>query len=571
MDASAIRAATPRTTAQVRFQDGKTFEGPIGAPLSAFVKAAYPEAEPPIVAAIVDNDLQDCSYPIIRDVEAVPIDTSTNDGMRIYQRSLSLVLVVAVHELYPQARVIIDHSVTLGGFFCQVEGRPLFTAEELALIQQRMREIVEADEPIARERLSVAQAIALFDSQGYQDKVHLLRWRQEEHIVVNCLRGVRNYFYGYMTPSTGMLRWFSLELYPPGFILRLPQRFAPTQLPDAKYYPKLMDVYREYREWLQLLGVEDVGSLNEAVEGGEIRKAILVSEALHEKNISDIADGILRKRSEAGGSGGLIVLIAGPSSSGKTTFARRLAIQLMVNGLRPFALGLDDYFVDREATPRDKHGEYDYEALEAINLSLFNEHLEALMAGRRVQLPRYNFVTGQSELGQEVQLSPDTVLIVEGIHGLNPGLVWGVPSERVYRVYISALTQLNIDHHNRVPTTDTRLLRRMVRDARTRGYSAQDTIQRWESVRRGEERNIFPYQENADAMFNSALAYELAVLKPFAEPMLLRIPHGTLQSLEARRLLAFLRWVRPCAPDLVPDNSLLREFIGGSILEDFEF
>ena len=570
VDSSAIRRAAPRRTVQVHFPDGLTFEGPIGTPLAAFIQAAYPDIEPPIMAALVDGVLRDCSHPITQDVHARPIDTSTNNGMRIYQRSLSFVLVVAARELYPEARIIIDHSVTLGGFFCQVEGRPAFDDRELARIEARMREIVAADEPITRETVPVETAISLFASQGYDDKVRLLRWREEEHVIVNCLRGVRDYFYGYLAPSTGLLRWFSLERYPPGFVLRLPQRFAPTQLPVAPHYPKLMAVYQEYRQWQRLLDVEDVGSLNEAVADGRIRQAVLISEALHEKNIAAIADRVVQKR-ETLGSGCLLVLIAGPSSSGKTTFARRLAIQLLANGLRPFALGLDDYFVDRELTPRDASGEYDFEALEAINLPLFNEHLVALMAGQRVRLPRYDFKSGRSALGEEVQLDRDTILLVEGIHGLNPHLILDVKPERVFRIYVSALTQLNIDHHNRVPTTDTRLLRRIVRDARSRGYDAQDTIRRWESVRRGEERNIFPYQENADVMFNSALVYELAVLKPFAEPLLLHVPEGTMESLEARRLLAFLHWVRPCAPDLVPDNSLLREFIGGSILEDFAF
>ncbi|MCD6519180.1 MAG: nucleoside kinase [Anaerolineae bacterium] len=557
--------AQPRETVQVRLPDGRTFEGPVQTPLYAFITAAYPQSRPPIMAALVDGELEELTLPISRDVEVIPIDTSTNDGMRIYQRSLSFVLVVAVRELFPQARVIIDHSVTMGGYFCQIEGRPPFTAQELGAIEQRMREIIRANEPITKEHIPTEEAIALFASQGYEDKVRLLRHHEEKEVSIYSLRGVRDYFYGYMAPSTGELRWFHLEMHPPGFILRLPSRHNPTTLPPSKDYPKLMHVFREYRRWLNILGISDIGALNEAVATGGIRKAILVSEALHEKHIADIAEAIVQSGQVR------LVLIAGPSSSGKTTFARRLAIQLMANGLRPFALGLDDYFVDRELTPRDENGEYDFEALEALNLPLFNEQIQALMAGEKVRLPRYNFKAGKSEPGPEVRLPKDTIIIVEGIHGLNPKLVPAVPTEAVFRIYVSALTQLNIDHHNRVPTTDTRLLRRIVRDAQYRGYSARETIERWESVRRGEERNIFPYQENADVMFNSALVYELAVLKPFAEPLLLRVPRGTMESLEARRLLAFLRWVRPCPPDLVPDNSLLREFIGGSILRDFTF
>ena len=564
-DAS-VRPARPRRSVQVQFADGRTYEGPVGAPVGTFIDAAYPDAQQPFVAAMVNDELEELTYGVTRDAHVRPIDTTTNDGMRIYQRSLSFVLIVAVRELFPEARVIIDHSVTMGGFFCQIDERELFSEEELEHIRRRMREIVEADEPIIKERIPTKGAAELFASQGYDDKARLLAFREEEEVTVYCLRDVRDYFYGYMMPSTGKLRWFSLELYPPGVILRLPQRRHPTELPPHRDYPKLMGVYREYGRWISILGVPDIGGLNLTVARGRIREAILVSEALHEKRISDIADDVVSKSNKV-----RLVLVAGPSSSGKTTFARRLAIQLMVNGLRPFALGLDDYFVDREATPRDEKGDYDFEALEAIDLRLFNEQLAALMRGDRVSLRHYNFKTGRSEEGEAVRLPPDTIVIVEGIHGLNPRLVSSVPADCVYRIYVSALTQLNIDHHNRIPTTDTRLLRRIVRDARHRGYSARDNIERWESVRRGEERNIFPYQENADVMFNSALVYELAVLKPFAEPLLLRVPRGTIESVEARRLLAFLRWVRPCEPDLVPDNSLLREFIGGSILRDFSF
>jgi len=564
--APVVWPALPRDSAQICLPDGRIFAGPIGTPLTAFMRAAYPEATPPVVAALVDGELVELCYPVTKDVDVQPIDTSMNDGMRIYQRSLTFLLVVAVRELYPEARLIIDHSVTLGGFFCQVAGRPPFAEDEIAAIERRMREIVEADEPIHKERMAVEEAREMFAAQGYDDKVRLLAFREQADIAIYSLRGVRDYFYGYMMPSTGDMRWFSLQSYPPGILLRLPRRQQPTTLPAGRDYPKLMAVFRKYGDWLHILGVEDMGSLNEAIDAGRTRELILVSEALHERDIVDMASAIVDQDRHV-----RLVLIAGPSASGKTTFARRLAVQLRARGLRPFALGLDDYFVDREHTPRDEHGQYDFEALEAIDRDLLNDHLLALMAGRAVRLPRYDFIQGKSERGEEVRLPERAVIIVEGIHGLNPNLVPGIPAESVYRIYVSALTQLNIDHHNRVPTTDTRMLRRIVRDAASRGYSAQETIERWESVRRGEERNIFPYQENSDVMFNSALVYELSVLKPLAEPLLLRVPAGSLEAIEARRLLAFLRWVRPCGPELVPDNSLLREFIGGSILEDWAF
>jgi uridine kinase len=337
-------------------------------------------------------------------------------------------------------------------------------------------------------------------------------------------------------------------------------------------YPKLVQVFRQYGQWMDLIGVRDVGSLNEAIAGERVREVVLVAEALHEQHVARTAEEIAARKGWV-----RLALIAGPSSSGKTTFSRRLSIQLLANGLRPFALEMDNYFVNRENTPRDEKGDYDFESLAALDVALFNEHLLRLLDGQKVTLPHYNFKTGQREIGQTVHLQPDHIIIVEGIHGLNPALVPDIPPEVAYRVYVSALTQLNIDKHNRVPTTDTRLIRRIVRDAAYRGYSAQETIDRWGSVRRGEKRWIFPYQEHADVMFNSALVYELAVLKPFAEPLLLQVKPRTRAYVEAKRLLAFLEWFAPLPPDpthhaglgLVPDNSILREFVGGSILQDF--
>jgi len=560
----AIRPAVPRSTVQVTFPDGRTWEGPVGTTLKEFCDAGCSDAPAPIVAALVNGSLRELSTHVTRDCDVTPLDMTTSDGMRIFHRSLTFLLVVAFHEVYPEARVTVDYSVTLGGFFCLVEGRAPLTAEELQAVERRMREIVAADEPIVREEMPLARALEMFAAQGDDSKVRLMRYADTDHVTVYRLRGVRDYFYGYMMPSTGQMSCFALQWVPPGFVLRLPRRQDPTRLTPHRDYPKLTRVFQEYGRWLDILGISDVGALNEVVESGGLRKAVLVAEALHEKNISDIADGIVHHDDRV-----RMVFIAGPSSSGKTTFTRRLAIQLMVNGLRPYALGLDDYFVDRERTPRDENGEYDFESLEAIDLDLFGQQLRDLAAGRVVRPARYDFQAGKSLLGEPIQLPPDTIFLIEGIHGINPALGERLGLKGVYRIYISALTQLNIDHHNRIPTTDTRLLRRIVRDAQYRGYTARDTIRRWESVRRGEERYIFPYQENADVMFNSALAYELAVLKPFAEPLLLRVPRGTMEYIEARRLLAFLRWVRPCTAEYVPDNSLLREFIGGSILQDF--
>ncbi|MBU0704666.1 MAG: nucleoside kinase, partial [Chloroflexi bacterium] len=350
-----------------------------------------------------------------------------------------------------------------------------------------------------------------------------------------------------------------------GFVLQYPRRHWPTELRPVRDYPQLTAIFHEYGEWLHLLGVESVSGLNEAIANGRIREIILVSEALHEQRIAQIADLIARWRSEV-----RLVLVAGPSAAGKTTFSKRLSVQLLAHGIRPFPLELDNYFVDREKTPRDEHGEYDFEVLEALDVPLFNQHLLALVRGEEVQTPRFNFQTGHREKGEIVQLGPDHIIIVEGIHGLNPQLVPSLPEESIFRIYLSALTQLNTDRHNRVPTTDTRLVRRIVRDATYRGYTAEETLKRWESVRRGEKRHIFPYQEHADVMFNSALVYELAVLKPLAEPLLLQIEPFSPRRVEAKRLLTFLQWFEPCGPDLIPDNSILREYIGGSILRDYK-
>lgn len=553
-----------RPTAQVTFSDGRTFEGPVGTQLLEFVRAAYPQPRAPIVGALIDGKPQELSFTIHRDCDAIPIDTTTSDGMRIYHRSVTFILVVAVHELFPEARVLVDYSVALGGFFCLVEGREPFGPPELEAIEQRMREIVAADEPITKQYIPVAEAQRMFADQGYHDKVRLLAYAERDEVPVYELRGVCDYFYGPMMARTGEITCFALEYVAPGFVLRLPRQRDPTRLTPQRDYPKLTRVFDQYGRWLRILGIDNMAALNAALEDeNELCMTILVAEALHEKHISDIADGIVQHNDRV-----RLVLVAGPSSSGKTTFSRRLAIQLTVNEAKPLAISLDDYFKDRENTPLDEQGNYDFESLEAIDLELLNAQLLDLMAGKPVCLPHYDFGTGRMTFCEPVQPPKDAIIILEGIHGLNPALVQRLPEAAIYRIYVSALTQLNLDHHNRIPTTDTRLLRRIVRDSQFRGYQARETIARWESVRRGEERYIFPYQENADVMFNSALAYELAALKPLAEPLLLRVQPGTMEYTEAQRLLAFLEWVRPCGPKFIPANSILREFIGSLVLEN---
>ncbi len=562
-DLSQIKQAEHRQDVQVRFSDGRVFNGPAGTRLEAFMRKAQNSGPIPIVAAVVNGRVADLREPLIADVDAEPISLATEDGIRIYQRSLVLLLACAVRELF-HVRIAVDHSLTFGGMFCRVQDRAPFNEQEIEQIEARMRLIVNEDAPIHREVTPIEEAIAWFRTHGDEEQAQVVSRLDRKQITLRSLRGIKEYFFGgLLVPSTGYLKQFSLRLYADGIGLQSPQKSRPTALEPARYTPKLTTVFLEYGQWLQLLGVSDMDSLNQALAEGRAREIILVAEALHAQRIAEMASQIVARRGQA-----RLIAIAGPSSSGKTTFAKRLAVQLLANGLRPFPLSLDDYFVSREDTPRDEKGDYDYENILALDLALLNEHLEALMNGKRVTLPRYNFTTGEREEGPQVQLTPDHVLLIEGIHGLNPNLVQ-VSRDKVFRIYVSALTQLKLDRLNRVPTTDTRLIRRIVRDAQSRSYSGRDTIARWNSVRRGEDRNIFPFQEQADMMFNSALVYELAALKPMAEPLLQQVMPGTPEYIEAQRLISFLKWFKPCESTFIPEVSILREFIGGSVLADF--
>lgn len=558
-----VHESGARSTVQLHLPDGRVLEGARGLSLGDFLAGLDGDYDP-IVGGVVNGELRELTYCIEMESIVRPVTLAEADGMRIYRRSLTFLLAAAFEELYPQAELHVDHSVASGGYHCQVNGRPPLNREELSQLQKRMKQLVEQDLPFAKRQVKLEEAIEYFRQRGLHDKARLLAHRRKPQMVIYTMGDHRDYHHGYMVPSTGYLRWFALTPAERGFTLQFPRRRKPTGLLQPPHYPKLLETFRQYGEWLNKLGIANVGALNDSIEAGRIREVILVSEALHEHRIGEIAAQIFERRDTA-----KLVLIAGPSASGKTTFSKRLSIQLLALGLSPFPLELDSFFVDRERTPKDESGEYDYEALGALDLARLNHDLAGLIAGQRVQLPMYDFRSGRQIQGLEVQLTAEHIMILEGIHGLNPELLPEIPEQHAFRVYVSALTQLNLDRYNRVSTTDTRLIRRIVRDAAQRGYSASDTIARWESVRRGEARYIFPYQENADVMFNSALVYEGAVLASLAEPLLRQVDFGTPEHVEAKRLLSFLEWFLPVTDNLIPDNSILREFIGGSILSDF--
>lgn len=570
---SEITIASPRDDVRVTLPDGTILSGAINTSIEHLLQHALEQGlltlPASMVAAVCNGHLRELSYQLTEDVTIRPITLAETDGGRIYRRSLVLLLTAAAQDIWPEIHISVDHAVPDGGFFCQVTQHAApFTAEDVARLEDHMHSFVEADESITQRDIPMSEALALFRERGAMDKVRLFEQRSEKTISLYKLRNQENYYFGYMVPSTRYLSLFRLIHVEDGFILQYPITQDPTKLYPIQNYDKIQAVFRRTGQWLERLTLEDIGRLNSRVRQNTIQEVVLVAEALHEQHVANIATQISTAHAE----GVRIVLIAGPSSSGKTTFAKRLAIQLLAHGLSPFTIEMDNYFLDREKTPLDEHGEYDFESLYALNRELLNADLLKLMAGQEVQLPKFNFILGKQEVGAMAQLSERQIMILEGIHGLNPDLLPDIPQENIFRIYVSALTQLNIDAHNRVPTTDLRLLRRTVRDARTRGYSASDTLSRWKSVRRGEKKNIFPYQENAQVMFNSAMPYELAALRFAAEPLLRQVEFGTAAHIEAKRLLSFLRWVHPLSQEqmaLIPNTSLLREFIGGSILENY--
>ncbi len=555
--------AKPRETVQVRFPDGRVFEGPVGTPLEEFVAAAYPDPLVPAMAAVVDGQLHELSEPLSEDAEVRPIFLTDSEGIRIYTRSLSFLLAAAVRELFPGVRLIIDHSVPFGGYYCRLAGRPPLALDELRRLEAQMRAWVEQNAPIRKTLHPLSQAQHILMAQGQASKAELLgqTWNSGP-VPLYTLGSFQDYFYGPMVPSAGYLRYFALTPYHKGFILRFPRREKPTELGPTEDYHPLLQVFDEYGNWLELLGVYDAWTVREVVRTGRMTEVILVSEALHSQRIAQIAEAIVNRPRLP-----RLVLIAGPSSSGKSTFTKRLAIQLLALGLRPYPISLDDYYLSREEMAR--RGLTDFDDLAAIDVELFKAQVTALFAGQTVRLPRFDFPSGRREPGLELKLSADAVLLVEGLHCLNPAVLpHGFDPQDTFKVYVSALTQLNLDDYVRLSTTDTRLIRRLVRDANFRGYPAEVTLQVWGNVRRGEKRFIFPYQGQADVMFNSALVYEWSVLRPRVEPLLLGVQQPKLR-LEAERLLAELRWLPPYAGEEIPATSILREFIGGGILTSY--
>ena len=555
----------PSDQIEIHLPDNRTLRGPRGATAESLLQPIVAELPAPLVGVVVNGELFELAHPIDMEAQVRPVTMADADGARIYRRSLTFLLEAAFRHVFPGAMLLVEHSFPSGGYFCNVRGRAPFTDEELKILEAEMRRLVAQNLPFCLREVPVAEAIAWFEGRHDLDKARLIRHRRKPTVRFYRLGDCFDYHHGFMVPSTGYLSWFELSPVDGGFALRYPRQHTPTQLAPAVEYPKLLTTFSQYGAWLERLGISSVGALDDAIKAGRSREIILVSEALHEQNIAGIARQIAERGQKA-----RLVLIAGPSSSGKTTFSRRLAVQLLALGFSPFALELDNYFTEREHMPRDANGQTDYETIEALKLGQLADHLQRLLDGEEVQLPRFNFQAGRQDPGEVVRLRPEQLIILEGIHGLNPRLIPPSLAVQSFKVYASALTQLNLDRHNRVATTDTRLIRRIVRDARDRGYNASDTLGRWESVRRGEKLHIFPYQENADTMFNSALVYELSVLGPLAEPLLRQVAHGTPEYVEARRLLAFLDWFLPIEPGWVPDNSILREFVGGSILKDFK-
>ena len=536
----------------------KVVEVPVGSTIEEVYTLSGVEIEHGPISAHVNNKVEGMHYRVYKQKEVEFLDVTSSSGSRAYTRSVFFVLCKAAHDLFDPCKVSIDIPVSNGYYVNLNIGRPV-TLEDAGAIRRRMQEIIDAEYPIHRHETTTQEAIELFDSLHNRSKVKLLKSTGRLFTTYYDIDGYVDYYYGSLLTNTKQIYLFGVEKYFDGLLLRLPSREHPSELGEMTHQDKMFGIFKEHHQWQDILKLRTIGDLNETIMNGYSSQLIQISEALQEKKIAKIADEIAQRK------GVKLVLIAGPSSSGKTTTCKRLSVQLAVNGIHPVGISLDDYFLDRDKTPKDDKGDYDFEHLHALNLPLLNEQLTALFKGEEVELPRYNFQKGCSEWsGKKLQLKGNEVLVVEGIHALNPELTSEIPNEQIYRVYASALTTILLDNHNYIPTTDNRLLRRIIRDFKYRGVDAQETIRRWPSVRAGENKWIFPFQENADAMFNTAMLFELAVIKSQAEPLLEQVPENSKEHAEAYRLLKFLRYIRPIPETQIPPTSLLREFLGGS-------
>ncbi|MGL5957401.1 MAG: nucleoside kinase, partial [Phocaeicola sp.] len=517
-----------------------------------------------VVSAKVNNKVEGLTFQVYHNKDVEFLTLLSSSGMRTYVRSLCFVLCKAVEELYPGKRITLEHPISKG-YFCSIKLDREIEEEDINRIKRRMNEIIAQNIPFHRHEKHTTEVVELFRQKGMLDKVRLLESSEELYSYYYTLEETLDYYYGALLPSTGYIKLFDLLKYSSGALLRIPNRNNPDLLEEITNQEKMLEVFQEHQKWNEILGITTVGELNMVCNKGYASNLINLSEALQEKKIIQIADDINNRSKENGKEGVKVVLISGPSSSGKTTFSKRLSVQLMVNGRKPVPISLDNYFVNRVNTPKDETGEYDYESLYALDLPFFNKQLKALIAGEEVELPTYNFVKGEREFkGEKLKIDEQTILVLEGIHALNPEFIPHIEQEKTYKIYVSALTTISLDDHNHIPTTDNRLLRRILRDYKYRNYSAEETISRWQSVRAGEDKWIFPYQENADAMFNSALLFELAVLKDHLEPILRKVPNSVSAYSEAFRLRKFLNYFASVQDVELPPTSLLREFVGGS-------
>lgn len=542
---------------KITLPENMVVECNIGSTILEILGTGMNPGEP--VIAIVDGEVQELQKRIHYDVKISPITLRNPLGVRTYMRSLTFLLIKAVEDLFKGARVTIEHSLNRG-LYGEIHYTRKINGEDIRAIKKRMEELVLENEKIEKIKVKKEEALRIFSDYHMDDKLRLLKYIDLPYINLYKCGYLYDYFYGSMVPSTGYLRIFDIIFYDPGFILRYPGEKDPFKLPEFRDLPKLARVFKETEDWARILDVADVGALNDKVSTGEIEDIILIAEGLHEKKIASIADRIYENKDKI-----KVVLIAGPSSSGKTTFSKRLSIQLRVLGLKPYAISLDDYYVNKDKIPKDEEGKPDLESIGSLDVELFNRQLSSLLMGEEVELPVFNFIKASRESqGKSFKMDSDTILVIEGIHGLNEELTNSIDRENKYKIYISALTQLNIDNHNRIPTTDVRVLRRIVRDNMSRGRSAEATILSWPKVREGEEKNIFPFQEEADIMFNSTLAYEMSILKKYAEPLLKAIGVNSEAYIEAKRLLTFLAYFVAAEEHMIPNNSIIREFIGGS-------